>query len=229
MSLIPAACLDALPLSPESISRWSTDGDLLVFLRNLHDWTTEAANGSGQRFPVNYRSYGDTQYEQGKSSFREIASEFQRQAENHRDTAIPYGPIRIYEPIDCLEDTTFGLLAKHAIAWDAVVEALLSDDGFFSLPIILEARTELDCSVLLAKHLYYKQALQVLRGLLELNVLHVHFAGDERDYAAWQVGNYRVPNLRGDQPERQGLLRRLLQKGAIAQDVKDESGLAPWP
>lgn len=223
MSLIPAVCLGALPLLPEPINVWSPAGDLFLFLGDLCDLDAEMIDAAGRRTAVNYRSYGETLYEQGRSSFLDSASEFKSLAESHRDTPIPYGPIRIDEPIDFMRDASFGCMAKHAIAWDAVVNALLSEDGFFSLPHILEARSELDCSVLLAQRLYYKQALQVLRGLLELNVLHVYFAVDEAAYADWQNGNYRVPNLRGDKPGREGLLHRLFVGGAIAQDVKDDA------
>jgi hypothetical protein len=223
VSLISTVCLSALPLSPEPINVWSPGGDLFSFLGDLFDLDAEIIGEAGRRSAVNYRSYGETLYEQGRSSFLDSASGFRRLAEKSQDTPIPYGPIRIEEPIDFMRDASFGFMAKHAIAWDAVVSALLSEDGFFSLPHILEARTELDCSVLLAEHLYYKQALQVLRGLLELNVLHVHFAVDEAAYAEWQKGDYRIPNLRGDRPGREGLLCRLFASGVIGQDLRDDA------
>jgi hypothetical protein len=223
MSLIPTLCLDALPLKPEPISVWSRDGDLFWFLLKLYDVDAEMIDEEGHRSAVNYRSYGETLYQRGQSLFLGSASEFRSLAESHQDTPIPCGPIRIDKPIDFTRDASFGFMAKHAIAWDAVVDDLLSDNGFFSLPHILEARTELDCSVLLAKHLYYKEALQVLRGLLELNVLHVHFAADEAAYADWQKGNYRIPNMRGNRPGQEGLLHRLCTAGAISPDIKEDA------
>lgn len=111
-------------------------------------------------------------------------------------------------------------MAKHSIAWAGVTEALLSDSQFFSLPHILEVEEELSCSVLLAKNLYYKQALQNLRSLLELNVLHVHFVGDQVAYTDWQDGRYRVPRLRGSG----GLLEQLVTRGAISATLSKSIG-----
>jgi hypothetical protein len=165
---------------------------------------------------VNYRDYGDTLFERGKSSFVPMASEFQTIAEENQAEPDPFGtPIRIDTPPDFQQDTSFGLMAKHAIAWAAVVEALLSDSQFLSLPHALEAREELNCSVLLAKNLYYKQALQALRSLLEINVLHLFFAGNPAAYADWQKGQETRWTLRGSG----GLLEALQKKGALPPSV----------
>ena len=214
MCALTSSSVNALPLKSEPIALWSKTTDLYGFLGDLYDDNAEIIDQSGLRSAVNYRDYGDTLFERGKSSFVPLASEFQSIAEKNRAEPDPFGtPIQIDSPPNFLEDPSFGLMAKHSIAWAAVVEALLSDSQFFSLPHILEARDELDCSGLLAKNLYYKQALQMLRSLLELNVAHVHFAGDQSAYSKWQSGQYRVPNLRG--PGK--LLEDLQKKGALDQ------------
>lgn len=212
MCALTSSSVNALPLKSEPIALWSKSSDLYSFLCDLYDDDGEIIDQSGVRSAVNYRDYGDTLFERGKSSFVPMASEFQTIAEKNRAEPDPFGtPIQIDTPPDFLEDPSFGLMAKHSIAWAAATEALLSDSQFFSLAHILEAEEELNCSVLLAKNLYYKQALQMLRSLLELNVAHVHFAGDQVAFSQWQSGQYRVPNLRG-----QGkLLEDLQRKGAL--------------
>jgi hypothetical protein len=178
MCALTPSSVGTLPLKSESIALWSKPSDLHSFLCDLYDDDGEIIDQSGVRTAVNHRDYGDTLFERGKLSFLPMASEFQAIAEKNRAEPDPFGnPIQIDSPPNFAQDASFGLMATHAVAWAAVVEALLSDSQFFSLPHILEAREELDCSVLLAKNLYYKQALQMLRSLLELNVAHVHFAG----------------------------------------------------
>ena len=219
MCALDSSLAARLPLRAEPILLWSTSSDLYSFLCDLYDDDGEIIDESGQRSPVNYRDYGGTLFDRGVSSFQHLASEFQTIADANKAEPNPFGdPIQIGAAPNFLEDASFGLLAKHSIAWAAAVEALLSDTQFFSLPHTLEAEEELNCSVLLAKNLYYKHALQALRSLLELNVLHVYFVGDVAAYRDWQNSDYRVPHLRGSD----GLLRKLRRKGAIDETISNE-------
>jgi hypothetical protein len=216
MCALDSSSVNALPLKAEPIVLWSKSTDLYSFLCELYDDNGEIVNEAGVRTPVNSRVYGETLFDRGISSFHSIGAEFQTLAECNQAEPSPFGdPIQIDTPPNFLEDASFGLMAKHAIAWAAATEALLSDSQFFSLPHILEAEEELNCSVLLAKNLYYKQALQVLRGLLELNVLHVYFAGDPVAYAGWQKAQSRRWNVRGSG----GLLETMQNKGTLTADI----------
>lgn len=204
------------PMTAEPIELWSRSTDLYSFLGDLYDDDAEVIDQSGVRSSVNYRAYGDTLFDKGHFSLKTIAGEFQTVADRNRAEPSPFGdPIRIDTPPNFLQDESFGLMAKHSIAWAAVIEWLLSDSQFFSLPHTLEAGEELDCSMLLAKNLYYKQSLQMLRSLLELNVLHVYFVRDQVAYTRWQNGQRDRLQLRG----KGQLLQKLQESGAIDQDL----------
>lgn len=146
MCALTSSSVNALPLKSEPIALWSKSSDLYSFLCDLYDDDGEIIDQSGVRSAVNYRDYGDTLFERGKSSFVPMASEFQTIAEKNRAEPDPFGtPIQIDSPPNFLEDPSFGLMAKHSIAWAAATEALLSDFRFFSLPHILEAVGATDC------------------------------------------------------------------------------------
>jgi hypothetical protein len=216
MCALNAASLKRLPLIAEPIELWSKSTDLYSFLSDLFDDDAEGVDESGVRFSVNYKDYGVTLFDRGKSSFQAIAAEFQIVSESNRAEPSPFDdPIQIDTPPNFLKDESFGLMAKHAISLAAVLEWLLSDSQFFPLPHTLEAGEELDCSVLLAKNLYYKQSLQMLRSLLELNVLHIHFVGDQVAYTKWQNGQGDRLQLRG----KGKLLQKLQENGAVDQNL----------
>lgn len=117
-----------------------------------------------------------------------------------------------------LEDALFGRAAKYVIAWKASVQNLLEESGFYSLGHLLEADSEVDCSLLLASHLYHKQAMQVLRNLVEELVLPIHFCDSVAEYDQWKASNYRVPPLRG----RDGLIRRLVSRRILPDAIGNE-------
>jgi hypothetical protein len=114
---------------------------------------------------------------------------------------------------DLLDDPHFGLMGKYYVAFGGTVAYLTEENEFFSLPHVLEAESELDCSILLAQHRFYKQALQVLRNFLESVVLHLYFRLDPKAFQQWREGSYRVPAFRG----KDGLLRSLVAGNAISQ------------
>ena len=58
------------------------------------------------------------------------------------------------------------------------MEKRRAESAFFSLAHILETFSDLECSILLASRLYYKQAIQVLRSYLETSVLQLYFIKD---------------------------------------------------
>ncbi len=127
MSPLNAASITSLPLSAEPVSLWSEAGDLFSFLRDLH-----------KEFP----EYGKEVFKRGRASFETLTVDFRVIAEQRKAEHVPDDmfPMQSNDVIDFLADGSYGLMAKHAITWDAVVGELLSDDRFFSLPHILEAQ-----------------------------------------------------------------------------------------
>jgi hypothetical protein len=113
--------------------------------------------------------------------------------------------------IDFYQDAQFGQVAKYAIALKCCVANLLADAGFYSLAHVLEAESDLDCSLLLASNFYYRQATLMLRNILEEVFLPIHFCDSVSDFDNWKANNYRTPNLRG----KDGLIKRLLKKNII--------------
>ena len=66
----------------------------------------------------------------------------------------------------------------------------------------------------------YKQALQVLRGALELSVLHLHFASNGAEYSRWREGTFKVPPFRG----KDGLLAKLEGLASLSPEMAKEAG-----
>ena len=92
---------------------------------------------------------------------------------------------------------------------------VLSEGAFFSIAHVLESESELDCSVLLASRLYYKQALQVLRNFLEGVVVEIFFCGNPTAFASWKADAFRIPSFRG----KNGMLDELLARGVLPPDL----------
>ena len=113
--------------------------------------------------------------------------------------------------LDYYQDARFGQIAKYTIALRCCIQSLLQDAGFYSLAHILESVSDIDCSLVLASNFYYKQAAQILRNLLEVVFLPIHFCDTIQDFDAWKTNSYRTPKLRGSD----GLIKRLLKKNII--------------
>ena len=121
MCALTSTLLNALPLKPEPVAAWSKSTDLHLFLRDLYDDNAEMIDESGVRSAVNYRDYGDTLFERGRSKSVTTASEFQIAAEKNRAEPDPFGtPIQIDIPPNFLDDKSFGSMAKHSVAWAGV-------------------------------------------------------------------------------------------------------------
>jgi hypothetical protein len=76
---------------------------------------------------------------------------------------------------------------------------------------VLESSEELASSALLSSHLYYKQALQVLRSFLEAIVLQLYFCENQTAFMSWKSDQFRVPSFRG----RNGMIEQLLSRRII--------------
>lgn len=225
MPFLPERCSSGLTLSAEPIASWADDCDLALFLGDLfdHDLVMKLPDGTVHR--NNCREYGLDLYARGKASYLAKAVEFGASAQEHHFETLPdQGVPDIIPAFE--QDPEFGRMAKYAIALDAVTTAMLEDGAFFSVAHTLEALSELECSVLLASRLYYKHALQVLRGFLELSVLHLAFAKYPDRFQRWQRRDpsFRIPSLRGSAQER-GLLEQLEIEGAIPPDLRQQAEL----
>src|SRR5579884_3754348 len=159
--ILPQRVIALLPLSADPVHQWSEQSDLSNFLTSLFDIDAEVRDQAGRITKVNHSQYGRELFRTNRQKFIWEAEDFRRIALANRDRPIPDASIRIDEVIDFGQDAPFGLMAKHAAAWNGVVDSVLSDGAFASLSHAVEVRSELDCSILLAKSLYYKQALQV--------------------------------------------------------------------
>ncbi|MFC2029841.1 tetratricopeptide repeat protein [Chloroflexota bacterium] len=155
--------------------------------------------------------------------YREVVTEahalqtYSRGIRQMRGWAEQFGELALGPSPDLWQDSDFGRMAKHAIAWSAVVSNVLQESAFYSVAHLLEAQEDLECSVVLAAAAYYKQALQVLRNHLEGAVLQVHFCENPHVFRAWKKNDYRVPPLRG----KKGMLKKLVRRNLITQDVAD--------
>ena len=116
---------------------------------------------------------------------------------------------------DFFDDKYFGRIGKYYIIYDGIIDQMLSENYFFSISHLLESQNELDCSILLASNLYYKQSLQVLRNFVELLTSQILFCDDSKSFYDWRNGIFRLPRLRGDG----GLLKQMENKNLISSNL----------
>ncbi len=189
MGDLPQAAIDVLPLSAEPMSQWKKEVDIRLFAKALypapfHPPPTRELNA-------------------------DLEKEMREQARVFTKNLMEAQNASTY--IDFYQDHRFGQVAKYALALKCCIQSLLEDAGFYSLAHVLEADSDLECSLLLASHFYYKQATLMLRNILEEIFLPIHFCDSVVDFNAWKADSYRTPNLRG----KDGLIKRLLKKNII--------------
>lgn len=223
MEVISAKALSHLRFTPEPLSQWSDDIDLLKFLYKLHDKEEIMiidGRRSSTKTPIEYTL---DLYNRGLEDFQFLAEEFRTSAQN----SIPArrAVTQEIEIPDFLNEPLFGKVAKYWIAWNAVTRWIKSESAFFSIDHLLESENDIKCSISLASNLFYKQAMQVLRSFLEEVLLPIHFCNNSRDFISWKSDNYRTSPLR-DRYEngfpKEGLLSKLVVKGKITEEIKGE-------
>ncbi len=203
-AIIPKEIFKSLPFKEENINSWNEKTDLLKFLVMLF-------SGTG------YESYGDYSYDTGIEHYKSLAIIFESNAKNVQPA--PGSKTQNVKVLDFLHSGKYGLLSKYMIAWDGIVQSMLSENAFFSIIHILEGQMDLRCSVQLASNLYYKQAFQILRSFIENNILQVHFCDNLTDFSNWKNNSYHTPALRG----KKGLLSQLLDKKLITKKISIET------
>ena len=220
--LINDKVFDYLPFSSEPFSDWNNKTDLQEFLFALHDKKGSIVGENGVKTPVNYRDYGGEVFERGKKEIQSLIQQFETAAEK----AVP-APVSVTQKIEVPRfsvNPEFGKVAKYFVAYGGVVEDVLSEESFFSIEHVLESEADLECSVYLAAHLYYKQALQILRSFLEDLVLPIHFCGNTDDYLAWKSSDYKTPPLRGKHGIANKLVKRHILSNRTANEISNLYG-----
>jgi len=212
--LIPKESLQLLPFIPEAIAGWNISTlDIVKFLTHLFDKEGTIIDSSGRETTVNYRSYWKTIYDDGLEKFKRLAGEFEAEARNH--APVPASVVASVHVPSFIGDASFGKVAKYYIAYDGLLSEVLAESFFYSIAHILESKQELDCSIIMAKNLYYKQALQVLRNYIELMVSQLLFCYNAKAFKEWREGQFRLPRLRG----KGGLLETLLKASLISSEL----------
>jgi hypothetical protein len=212
---IPEKALQIFPLKAEPINSWNNRGlDLKKFLKYICDKEAQVTYADGIPRKTNYKSYWKTLFAIGLARFRSTAKEFAKEAKSN-----PPAPASIIQAVKIpsfINDKYYGLMAKHYVCYDGVINTALSESYFFSIAHMMETQQELDCSILLAQSLYYKQSLQVLRNFVELMATQILFCHDSNAFDDWRNGKFRLPRFRG----KDGLLERLTKEGLISPDLK---------
>lgn len=212
---IPEKALQIFPLKAESVDSWNSRSlDLKKFLKYVCDKEGQVTYGDGIPRKINYKPYWKTLFRSGLGRFQSTAKKFEKEAKSNRPAiASTIQPAKIPSFIT---DKYYGLMAKYYVCYDAVINTALSESQFFSIANMIETQQELDCSILLAEGLYYKQALQVLRNFVELAVAQILFCYDSGIFDRWRKGSSKLPRLRG----KDGLLERLSEEGLISADLE---------
>lgn len=206
-----------MPFRAEPLTEWTKEGDLFRFLDRLCDTTGKMIEPDGATRSVSYRDYANSLYETGKIGLEATASRFYSEARSAKPAAA--AAVAAIIPPDFRRDAAFGLAAKAFIAWDGIVDTVLSDGAFYSLTHLLEASSEIECSIFLAEKLFYKQAIQVLRNYVEELVLPLYFCAKPEEFELWKVGDYRIPFMRRPKI---GMLDQLQDLGVISTAVARE-------
>lgn len=215
--IISERTLEFLPFKSEPISEWIATTDLAEFLFELFNQPSVIIAPDGSEHKSNYSSHGEHLFEEGARSMTKLADQLANASLDvyHQDARkIPK------QKHDFLNDACFGQAAKALIAWKGVDSAILSESAFVSIHHILEAGSDLDCSVELAKTHYYKQASYCLRAFTENVTLPLYFSHNPHHLALWKSDQFRVPRFRG----KDGLLDQLSTQHLLSADLADQIG-----
>lgn len=202
-SIFPSDALEILPFSEEPISGWTENSDISKFLYHLYA-------GTG------YEECTEYKLSELCENFESFANSFHQQAASAQPSPASINQTLNIPQFEKCEK--FGLVAKSMGAWDNVISNMLSESNFFSLPHLLETRTDLASSIYLAQNLFYRQAFQVLRGFLESVVLPIFFCANPEKYSEWKSDEFHSPSMRG----KKGVLRILVKEGIISADLSEQ-------
>jgi hypothetical protein len=197
--VIPEAALGHLPFAAEQISSWRIEGDLGQFISAIYGGCVGTLLKDGT-----YTLESTTRVVPGV--FERACTQALQRSELFRQSKIKS---------DDFEEQ-LGRAFKYFAACEVMSGAVLEESAFTSLPHILESSADLECIIELAGRHFYKQAAQVLRAFLEGQVVDLELAENQKSFADWKRGEYRVPHLRG----RDGLLFKLEGKGTLGSKLR---------
>ncbi len=199
--MIPARCLALLPFKSEPLTRWGKRSDLAEFRHRYQD------DGDVGELP-----WADHEGRRDRlGQITALADELTRGSVHGYHERRP-GKSR---PVNYRRDAAFGGFAKAWEVWEHVDEELLSESGFFSLAHTLEAKTDIDCALVLIRQFFYRQAFICLRTFLEDVLFPLYYLHHPGEFAKWRAGTNHHLTVRGDD----GAVARLLKKGAIDQSL----------
>jgi len=205
VDVIPVTALGRLPLPALPVAGWLENDELHEFLRDLYG---------------TYADYADHLFTLGRTEAERAASKWTAFARAAAPAPAAEGHTDM--PPEFIHDSGFGLAWRHLVAWQALMGAVLSESAFFSIGHTLETQADLEASFRLVAHLYYKHALQVLRGFVEDLVLPLWFAAKPQDFASWSSGErYHVPPMktREGSKRKPGMLDSLAHDGYIPKEL----------
>ncbi|SJZ89052.1 hypothetical protein [Selenihalanaerobacter shriftii] len=205
-----------LHFSKEPIQEWDNSTDLLKFLYELHDKDGTVLIDKSTKVNTNYRDYGKKVYNRGKKRLLERIEKLKEVAEKN-NIMVTGGKENQTGIINFLEDPIFGWAGKYIVAWDGITGEVLAEDAFFSMTHVLEAESDLKCSIELTTNLYYKQACQVLINFLKDLILPLYFCDNIDDFKDWKAGDYKVPPMKGEE----GILSKLVNGGVLPKKTSE--------
>lgn len=209
--------LGRLPLRPESYAEWHEPSDVRELFREAFDMPTVMYKPDGTREVSNSRETVDFLYEQWIHGSRKHMGSFIQGAADTIDIREPETELPAL--VAKLEfNTSLGTALKYLLTWSGTANFVLSSERYFSAAHIEEATDDLQCSGRLAAACYYKQAIQVLRSVLEELLLPIHFCDSPDDFDRWKADVFQTPNLRGPK----GLLARMRASGRLPAGVTEE-------
>lgn len=114
-----------------------------------------------------------------------------------------------------IESTVVGAL-KYPFVFDRILSGLSGDDdaNVLGIPYAFEACDDIRCALKLLAGGYFKQALQILRGALELSVCHAYFSAAGLGYD--DLESTSIPPMRD---KRLGMINRLIACRRIERDL----------
>ena len=200
---LPDDALAVLPLSEEPLTLLSPESD-------LHTYLSKLLAGTGFDDVVDIKFAGVVEHALN------LAAYFQEAA----DAACPAPGSKTQEPHipDFESDPLFGRVAKAYIAWEETMSNIMEEGGYFSLSHTLETRSDLACSLQLARDMYYRQAMQVMRGFIESVILPIHFCRNPDHFSKWKRNDFNSPTMRGEK----GILEGLAKHGVIPEKLKED-------
>ncbi|WP_447902993.1 hypothetical protein [Pseudomonas serbica] len=201
--ILPEKALEILPFSATPVADWEPGGDLHTFLFNLLEGT----------------GYEDNSVQILMGAI-ELGKTYADQFQTYANSACP-APGSLTQELtipDFEADPLFGRVVKALVAWDETVGNILSEAGYFSLPHLLETRSDLHCSMELASSFFYRQSLQVLRGFIESVILPIHLCKHPSEFSQWKANSYRTPSIAG----KNGIARLLQRDGVITEKLAEK-------